>query len=88
VTIVAITHFMHEATLADRVIVLENGIIALQGTPREVFGQVERLRELQLDVPEISELAHRLHREREMFPENLLTVHELVEAVTQAQPSL
>src|SRR5512142_1349346 len=61
VTIVAITHLMHEAALADRVIVLEEGQIAIQGTPRQVFAQAERLHALQLDVPEITQLAQRLH---------------------------
>lgn len=55
VTIVAITHLMHEAALADRVIVLEEGQIAIQGTPRQVFAQAERLHALQLDVPEITQ---------------------------------
>jgi len=60
VTVVAITHHMDEAVNADRVVVMENGRIALEGAPREVFAQVERLRELQMDVPQVAQLAARL----------------------------
>ncbi len=81
-TIIAVTHFMHEAALADRVIVLESGLIALQGTPREVFSQSDRLRELQLDVPEITQLAQRLHARDAGFPADVLTVEEFVKAAT------
>lgn len=83
VTIVAITHFMREAALADRVVVLEYGQVALEGTPKEVFIQNERLHELQLDVPEITELAYRLHAKNAAFPAELLTVPDFVEAVTR-----
>jgi energy-coupling factor transport system ATP-binding protein len=82
-TIIAVTHFMREAALADRVIVLENGSMALQGTPRQVFSQSERLRELQLDVPEITQLAQRLHARDAAFPADVLTVDEFVETVAR-----
>lgn len=78
VTIIAITHFMHEAAMADRVIVLENGRIALQGTPREVFAQADRLHGLALDVPEITQLAIRLHSRDNSFPADVLTTDEFV----------
>ena len=78
-TVVAITHFMHEAVEGNRVLVMENSRIALEGTPRDVFGQVERLRELQLDVPQPTDLAYRLHQRWSGFPEGLLTVPEVVE---------
>jgi energy-coupling factor transport system ATP-binding protein len=81
--IIAITHFMREAALADRVIVLEHGLLAMEGTPRQVFSQTERLRELQLDVPEITQLAHRLHARHTAFPQDVLTTAEFVEAVEQ-----
>ncbi len=84
-TIIAALHFMREAALADRVIVLENGSIALQGTPREVFSQSERLRELQLDVPEITQLAQRLHARDAAFPADVLTVEEFVQAMTRGR---
>ena len=85
VTIVAITHFMHEAALSDRVIVMEEGQIALEGTPREIFNQAQRLRELQLDVPEITQLAHILHAQCETFPRDVLSVDEFVVAVVQTE---
>lgn len=81
ITVVAITHFMHEAVWADRVIVLERGRMAMEGPPREVFGQVERLRALQLDIPQVTELAYELHKRRSSFPANLLTVGEIVNQV-------
>ncbi|HNR96104.1 MAG TPA: energy-coupling factor transporter ATPase [Anaerolineae bacterium] len=78
-TVVAITHFMHEAVEGNRVLVMEKSRIVLEGTPRDVFGQVERLRELQLDVPQPTDLAYRLHQRWSGFPEGLLTVPEVVE---------
>lgn len=80
-TIIAITHLMHEAALADRVLVMENGVIAMQGTPREIFRQADRLRDLQLDVPEITQLAQRLHAHDSQFPNDVLTVDEFVQAM-------
>lgn len=80
-TIVAITHFMHEAGLADRVIVMDNGEIALQGSPRDVFSRSERLHDLQLDVPQVTRLSERLHAQDPAFPRTLLTVQEFVDAV-------
>jgi len=89
-TIVAITHHMAEATEADRVIILEAGRIALEGTPREVFARAEALERLGLDVPPVSALANALHRRRPDFPAGLLTVSELANAVaerwTEAMP--
>ena len=82
-TIIAVTHFMQEAVLADRVIVLENGALVMQGSPREVFSQMERLRALQLDVPEITQLAQRLHARDAAFPSDVLTVDEFVKALTE-----
>jgi len=86
-TIVAITHFMHEAAEADRVIVMEGGRLAMQGSPRQVFGQVDRLRELYLDVPPITELAHALHQRDAAFPADLLTVEEMETEVMRRRHS-
>jgi energy-coupling factor transport system ATP-binding protein len=61
VTIIAITHYMEEAVKADRLIVMVDGEIVLQGTPHRVFSQIERLRELKIDVPQITQLAARLN---------------------------
>jgi len=83
ITVITITHFMEEAVQADRVLVLEKGRIAVQGTPRQVFRWVERLRALQLDVPQVTELAWRLHKRSSNFPADLLTVEEMVEELCQ-----
>lgn len=80
-TIVAITHLMDEAVEADRVIVLQQGRIALVGPPREVLTQVEQMRTLQLDVPQAAEVSWLLHRRDPSFPGDLLTVREVVESV-------
>ncbi len=83
VTVVAITHFMEEAVEGDRVIVLEEGSIAMEGSPQEVFARVDELRALQLDVPQISELAYTLNQRDPALPPDLLTAGELVDAVVR-----
>jgi energy-coupling factor transport system ATP-binding protein len=80
VTIVAITHFMSEVTLADRVIVLAEGQIALEGEPRTLFARPERLRELELDVPQVTEIAARLRARGVDVGIVPLTVNELADA--------
>ena len=80
-TVVAITHLMEEAVEADRVAVMSGGQIVLQGAPRVVFGQPDRLRALRLDVPQVTSLAERLARRRPDFPSVLLDVIEATEAI-------
>ncbi len=80
-TVVAITHSMEEAAQGDRVIVLEEGRIALEGAPRQVFARIDELRALQLDVPQVTEMAYSLSRRLPTFPPDLLTVGELADAV-------
>jgi energy-coupling factor transporter ATPase len=82
-TIIAITHYMHEAVEGDRVIVMEAAHIVTQGSPREVFGRVEELRALQLDVPQVTELSYALHQRDDTFPADLLTVEEMVTEVAR-----
>jgi len=82
-TVIAITHFMWEAVRADRVVVMEAGKIVTQGTPRQVFSQVEALRALQLDVPQVTELAYLLHQKDETIPPDMVTVNEAVELISQ-----
>ena len=77
ITIINITHYMEEAVLADRIIVMDNGDIALTGTPREVFAQVDTLKKLRLDVPVVTELAQSLPAEMHL-PHDILTIDELV----------
>ncbi|NLJ41788.1 MAG: energy-coupling factor transporter ATPase, partial [Clostridiales bacterium] len=81
ITIVHITHFMEEAINADRVIVMEEGKIALEGSPRKVFSKVEELKELGLRVPQITELGYQLRKEGVDIPLGLLTAEEMVKAL-------
>lgn len=81
ITIILITHYMEEIIDADRVFVMDKGKIALQGTPREVFGQVDRLKELRLDVPQVTLLAHELRESGLPIPEGILRTEELIRAL-------
>ena len=75
-TVVLITHNMDEAVLADRVIVMDNGHIEMDGTPKDVFAQVERIKELGLDVPQVTELMFSLKQAGLNVPSNVLTIDE------------
>ncbi len=77
-TIIHITHYMNEATEADRIIVMSDGKISLEGTPREVFSQVDKVLSLGLDVPQVTELAFTLKKEGVDVPSDILTIEELV----------
>jgi energy-coupling factor transporter ATPase len=79
ITIIAITHFMSEAVGGDRVIVMDEGRIAMDGPPQKIFCQGERLLELGLDVPPVTRLAYQLHRRHPSFPSPCLTVEQVVE---------
>lgn len=81
ITVILITHYMDEAVLADKVFVMNNGKIEMEGTPRDVFSQVDRMRELRLDVPVATSLAHSLKKAGYNIPDKILTDKELVEAV-------
>lgn len=81
ITVVHITHYMEEAVDADRVIVMEQGHIVLQGRPDYVFSQVDVLKQIGLDVPQVTELAYRLKAEGLEIPLNLLKVEEMVDAI-------
>ena len=83
--IVSATHNMAEAARAQRVVALSEGQVALQGDPRSVFAQRERLLALQLDVPPAKRLAQALAQRLEGFPTNLLTIAELADAVSALQ---
>ena len=81
VTVILITHYMEEIIHADKVFVMDNGKIAMEGTPREIFSQVERLKELRLDVPQVTLLAYELKKRGVRLPNGILTTEELVEAL-------
>lgn len=81
VTVILITHYMEEVVFADRVFVMDQGKIVMQGTPREIFSQVEKLQSYRLDVPQVTLLAHELRKEGVEIPEGILTIKELVDAI-------
>ena len=81
ISVVIITHYMGEAATADYVVVMDEGRIALTGTPREVFSQVERVRALGLDVPPMTDLSHMLREDGVDIALDVLTVEEMVEEV-------
>lgn len=83
VTVILITHYMEEVVHADKVYVMDNGEVVMQGTPREIFSQVETLKEYRLDVPQVTFLAHELHKAGVDVPEGILTTEELVNALCQ-----
>ena len=83
VTIILITHYMEEVTSADQVIVMDQGKVLMQGTPKEVFSRVEELKEHRLDVPQVTMLAHELRKSGLNIPEGILTRGELIEELVK-----
>ena len=81
ITIILITHYMEEVIYADQVYVMDKGKVTLQGTPREVFSRVDRLKELRLDVPQVTLLAHELREDGFPIPEGILTKEEFRDAM-------
>ena len=81
ITIILITHYMEEAIRADRIFVMDEGKVAMQGTPREIFSRVEEMQALHLDVPQVTLLAHTLRQRGLDIPEGILTREELAEAL-------
>lgn len=81
ITVILITHYMEEIIHADKVFVMDQGKIAMQGTPREIFSKVEELKELRLDVPQVTLLAHELKKSGINLPDGILTADELVKAL-------
>lgn len=81
ITIVLITHYMDEAAQADRIIVMDNGQIKMEGTPRDVFPQVKHMKEIGLDVPQVTELAYELRKEGINISDKILNVDEMVDEI-------
>lgn len=81
ITVLWITHHMEEVVDADKVIVMDQGRVAMEGTPREIFSQVEAMKRYHLDVPQVTLLAHELRKNGVQIPGDILTVQELVDAV-------
>ena len=81
ITILLITHYMEEAVDADRIIVMNDGQMAMDGTPAEIFSRIEELKALELDVPQVTELAWKLKQKGAALPDGILHKEELVEAL-------
>ena len=81
VTIILITHYMEEVVRADKVYVMDSGEVVMQGTPKEIFSQVETLKEYRLDVPQVTLLAHELHKAGVPLPDGILTKEEFTLAL-------
>lgn len=83
VTVILITHYMEEVIDADKVYVMDRGQVVMQGTPREIFSQVEELKKYHLDVPQVTMLAEELRMQGLELPKGILRRSELVKAVTE-----
>ena len=83
ITIILITHYMEEVIYADKVYVMDGGKVVMQGNPKAVFSQVDRLRELRLDVPQVTELAYELKKSGLPLSDGILTMDELVAELKQ-----
>ena len=86
-TIILITHYMEEVIYADTVLVMDGGEVVMQGTPREIFSQVERLKELRLDVPQVTLLAYELKKSGLPLPDGILTADELAAELKKVGPT-
>lgn len=83
ITIVLITHFMEEATEADRIIVMDEGKVAMEGRPRQIFSQVNTMKTIGLDVPQMTELAYELKKMGLSLRSDILTIDEMVNELCQ-----
>ena len=78
---VLITHYMEEVVDADRVIVMDDGHIVMDGTPKEIFSRVEELKQYRMDVPQVTELCYLLNKAGVSLPQDVLTVDECADAL-------
>lgn len=83
ITILWVTHYMDEVIEADRVLVMNHGKVAMQGTPKQVFAEAEKLQEYHLAVPQVTELALELRRQGMDIPTDLITVDEFVNCLAE-----
>ena len=88
VTVVLITHYMEEVIYADKVIVMDDGKVVMQGTPGEIFSQVETLKKYRLDVPQVTLLAHELKKAGLDLPAGILSIEELVDNLCQLKSNM
>lgn len=78
ITVILITHYMEETVHADRIVVMDEGNVVMDGTPREIFSRVEELKKLRLDVPQVTELSWELKKGGLPLPDGILTLDELI----------
>lgn len=83
ITVLLITHYMEEVVHADKVIVMDEGKVVMQGTPKEIFSRVEELKSYRLDVPQVTLLAHELKKKGLPLSDGILTIEELVNELCQ-----
>ena len=83
VTVILITHYMEEVVDADKIYVMDHGHVVMEGTPKEIFSQVDTLKHYRLDVPQVTILADELKKRGLDIPDGILTKEELVEALCQ-----
>ena len=88
ITIILITHYMDEAVSADKVYVIDDGKIVMQGVPREIFSQVERMKSYGLDVPQVTETAYNLRKLGIDIPQDILTVDEMAGAICRLKSTI
>ena len=88
ITIILITHYMDEAVRGDRVYVIDDGHLVMQGHPKEIFAQVETLKGYGLDVPQVTETAYLLRKEGIDLPGDILTIEEMVGALCQLKSAI
>ena len=85
ITIVLITHYMEEVIHADHVYVMDKGSVKMQGTPKEIFSQVEKLKELRLSVPQVTLLSYELKKAGVPLPDGILETEELIRELKKVQ---
>ena len=83
ITVLLITHYMEEVVHADKVIVMDQGKVVMQGTPKEIFSRVDELKSYRLDVPQVTMLAHELKKKGLPLSDGILTIEELVNELCQ-----
>ena len=88
VTVILITHYMEEVIYADKVIVMDDGKVVMQGTPGEIFSQVDTLKKYRLDVPQVTLLAHELKKAGLDLPAGILSIEELVDNLCQLKSNM
>lgn len=88
ITMILITHYMDEAVRADKVFVIDDGDLVMQGTPKEIFSQVDKLKSYGLDVPQVTEVTDLLRKEGIDLPADILTIEEMVGAICQYKSTI